>query len=589
MRWPNGSTTRPNISSHFGPRRAPVAGASTFHRGTDFTGIGQVRSIAAGRVVVVGTPSGWSAGGKQVWVQHDGFFTRSLHLGSYNVKVGQEIAEGTILGAQDTTGTASGSHLHLEVCLGTAFTSGATQIDPVPFIQGRLTTGSAAGGSALYGQWGGTDWIRAIQDKLRRLGYDITVDGQDGPQTQATVKDFQSKNGLTVDGIAGPATNAKLDERLAQGVGANQTTRPTSDIQRLVGAIVDGVWGPETTAKVIAWQAANGLTADGIWGPMSDAKGFPPTPAAFIPIEVDGNWGAATTRALQASLGFTGADIDGDRGPKTVKAQQIATGMPVELQDGIAGPTTTRYLQASLGVRQDGQEGPETVRALQSLLNRGGRLLPGSLDTVEPPAVHPKPESATYPGSTWWHHSPNSSKREDRVQFFVVHHAASTASVQSLRDRFMAPNDRSVSPNWLIGAAGEVEEIVPPDAWRAWTTGQFDHKAITVETQNTSGEPAWGISDASHEQIAKLVAWAAARYGFPIDRTHVIGHREVPGQATACPGPSMDLDRIVARAIELTVPPVDPTPTIKAVSLELIEEITTAHAKLTALIEKLGE
>src|SRR5690606_22734024 len=137
-----------------------------------------------------------------------------------------------------------------------------------------------------------------------------------------------------------------------------------------------------------------------------------------------------------------------------------------------------------------------------------------------------------------------------KVQYFVVHHAAATSTVENLRNRFMAANDRNVSPNWLIGADGSISEIVPPDKFRAWTSGQFDYNAVTVETQNTSGNPNWGISEESHVAIAKLVAWASKRYGFPIDRKHVIGHKEVPGAATACPGPSMDLDKIVRYAIE---------------------------------------
>lgn len=133
--WPNGSTTRPHVSSPYGPRKAPVAGASKMHRGTDFTGFALVRSIAPGVVVAVGTPAGWAGGGRQVWVQHDGFLTRSLHLKNVPaVRVGDNIPAGRILGIMGRTGTASGVHLHLEV-----ITRGA-QTDPVPFITTRLTS-----------------------------------------------------------------------------------------------------------------------------------------------------------------------------------------------------------------------------------------------------------------------------------------------------------------------------------------------------------------------------------------------------------------------------------------------------------------
>ena len=56
-----------------------------------------------------------------------------------------------------------------------------------------------------YGSRG--DEVRQIQEKLKRWGYyNGNVDGIFGSQTLEAVKYFQRKNGLTVDGIAGPTT-----------------------------------------------------------------------------------------------------------------------------------------------------------------------------------------------------------------------------------------------------------------------------------------------------------------------------------------------------------------------------------------------
>ena len=56
-----------------------------------------------------------------------------------------------------------------------------------------------------YGSRG--EEVRQIQEKLKRWGYyNGNVDGIFGSQTLEAVKYFQRKNGLTVDGIAGPAT-----------------------------------------------------------------------------------------------------------------------------------------------------------------------------------------------------------------------------------------------------------------------------------------------------------------------------------------------------------------------------------------------
>jgi putative chitinase len=58
-------------------------------------------------------------------------------------------------------------------------------------------------------------------------------------------------------------------------------------LQTLLGLGADGSFGPMTEAKVKEWQAKNGLTADGIVGDGTWSKMFgatPPTPAASVVI-----------------------------------------------------------------------------------------------------------------------------------------------------------------------------------------------------------------------------------------------------------------------------------------------------------------
>ena len=60
-----------------------------------------------------------------------------------------------------------------------------------------------------YGSRG--DEVVQIQTKLKRWGYyNGNIDGIYGSQTQEAVRYFQRKNGLTVDGIAGPKTLAAM-------------------------------------------------------------------------------------------------------------------------------------------------------------------------------------------------------------------------------------------------------------------------------------------------------------------------------------------------------------------------------------------
>jgi peptidoglycan hydrolase-like protein with peptidoglycan-binding domain len=56
------------------------------------------------------------------------------------------------------------------------------------------------------------DTVRQLQERLKNLGfYDGPVDGIFGTQTEAAVKQAQSDNDLTVDGVVGPATWSALD------------------------------------------------------------------------------------------------------------------------------------------------------------------------------------------------------------------------------------------------------------------------------------------------------------------------------------------------------------------------------------------
>lgn len=52
--------------------------------------------------------------------------------------------------------------------------------------------------------------ILSIQKALIKKGYDIVADGRSGRRTTQAIEDFQSKNNLHPDGVAGPKTRAKL-------------------------------------------------------------------------------------------------------------------------------------------------------------------------------------------------------------------------------------------------------------------------------------------------------------------------------------------------------------------------------------------
>ncbi len=54
------------------------------------------------------------------------------------------------------------------------------------------------------------DTVRELQNLLKNQGYNIVVDGNFGTQTQAAVREYQKKYGLTVDGVVGSQTWGQL-------------------------------------------------------------------------------------------------------------------------------------------------------------------------------------------------------------------------------------------------------------------------------------------------------------------------------------------------------------------------------------------
>lgn len=129
------------VTSDFGHRDAPVAGASTNHKGIDFgaRGDSSIVASAAGVVLFSGAKSGY---GNTVIIGHgDGTFTLYGHLtGAEMPATGSQVAQGEKIGVMGASGTATGVHLHYEQRKGT------DAINPI--IQGRtLSEGMALKGA----------------------------------------------------------------------------------------------------------------------------------------------------------------------------------------------------------------------------------------------------------------------------------------------------------------------------------------------------------------------------------------------------------------------------------------------------------
>jgi peptidoglycan hydrolase-like protein with peptidoglycan-binding domain len=69
-------------------------------------------------------------------------------------------------------------------------------------------------------------YVRAVQEALTDLGFDLKVDGDFGPATEAAVRAFQHANGLLVDGWVGPKTGLALRDALEKPQAVAESLNP---------------------------------------------------------------------------------------------------------------------------------------------------------------------------------------------------------------------------------------------------------------------------------------------------------------------------------------------------------------------------
>ena len=109
--WP----VRGYLSAGFGNRADPFTGQRDFHPGIDIsTPIGTRVTAPADGLVVSCAEKG--AYGNTIIIDHGfGIVTRYGHLSGFNVKPGQQVRRGDVIGFVGSTGRSTGPHLHYEV------------------------------------------------------------------------------------------------------------------------------------------------------------------------------------------------------------------------------------------------------------------------------------------------------------------------------------------------------------------------------------------------------------------------------------------------------------------------------------------
>jgi len=116
-------------ASGYGWRIHPIYKISKFHYGMDFTAPLGTDVYATGNGTVVGMVSSQRGFGKHIIIDHGfGYSSVYAHLSNFNVKVGQKVKRGDIIGYVGNSGTSVANHLHYEIKLN------GVNVDPVNYF-----------------------------------------------------------------------------------------------------------------------------------------------------------------------------------------------------------------------------------------------------------------------------------------------------------------------------------------------------------------------------------------------------------------------------------------------------------------------
>ena len=126
--WPCPSSSR--ITSPFGGRESPTAGASTNHQGVDIgaSSGSDILAAAAGEVII--STYSYSAGNYIMIIHGGGVYTVYMHCSQLLASVGQQVKQGEVIAKVGSTGYSTGPHLHFGIRTGGKYVNPLNYVSP---------------------------------------------------------------------------------------------------------------------------------------------------------------------------------------------------------------------------------------------------------------------------------------------------------------------------------------------------------------------------------------------------------------------------------------------------------------------------
>lgn len=146
-----------------------------------------------------------------------------------------------------------------------------------------------------------------------------------------------------------------------------------------------------------------------------------------------------------------------------------------------------------------------------------------------------------------WKGSPNFDSNRKPIDRIVIHWFG-VGTLESANARFQNPNNSSAH----YGVSGKRVWQWVREEDVAYHAGNYVMNQRSIGIEHDAGiDPPHGLSEESYQTSAKLIADICTRHKIPLDRQHIIGHKEV--KPTQCPG-TVDINRLISMATDILKP-----------------------------------
>jgi N-acetylmuramoyl-L-alanine amidase/Fibronectin type III domain len=144
-------------------------------------------------------------------------------------------------------------------------------------------------------------------------------------------------------------------------------------------------------------------------------------------------------------------------------------------------------------------------------------------------ATTPTSSSSDYPPASWVPASPDNYTVANRphdypVDMIIIHDTEGSygSAIQEFQN-----GATQASAHYVVSAAGQITQMVA-EKDIAWHAGNWDYNTRAIGIEHEGFACCYYYTDTQYQASAHLAASICQRWGVPMDRTHVIGHYQVP-------------------------------------------------------------